>query len=133
MPILIPGVGAQGGSLEMAVRNGTANFTKPAIINVSRSILYASNGADFAQRARAELQKLNDSIISFKTGKPQKDGMPLPPKTLPGETAPPNTEETDQNQQPNRNDEITEVQNNAPTSQPTENQDGSSGEQPGQG
>ena len=59
MPILIPGVGAQGGSLEQAVLAGTEDFTKLAVINVSRSVLYASNGPDFAQRARQELEKLN--------------------------------------------------------------------------
>jgi orotidine-5'-phosphate decarboxylase len=62
MPILIPGVGAQGGALEDAAVAGTAGFTKPGVINVSRSVLYASNGADFAQRAREELQKLNAKI-----------------------------------------------------------------------
>ncbi len=85
MPILIPGVGAQGGSLEMAVKNGTANFSKPAIINVSRSVLYASSGPDFAKKARAELQKLNDHITFFRTGNLQKDGMPVPPESLPSD------------------------------------------------
>ncbi len=63
MPLLIPGVGAQGGSLEEAALNGTDNFQKPALINVSRSILYASTEEDFADRAREELVKLN-SIVS---------------------------------------------------------------------
>lgn len=62
MPILIPGVGAQGGDLEKAVRGGTDNFTKPAIINVSRSVLYASDGEDFDAAARASVEKLNDQI-----------------------------------------------------------------------
>jgi len=62
MPILIPGVGAQGGSLEEAVINGTDHFRRPAIINVARSVLYASIEADFAQRARQELLKLNDAV-----------------------------------------------------------------------
>lgn len=66
MPLLIPGVGAQGGSLEKAVLGGTANFTKPAVINVSRSVLYASNDKDFAQRARQELQKLNSVVNSVR-------------------------------------------------------------------
>lgn len=62
MPLLIPGVGAQGGSLEKAASDGTNGFSKLAVINVSRSVLYASNGDDFAQRARQELQKLNGII-----------------------------------------------------------------------
>jgi orotidine-5'-phosphate decarboxylase len=66
MPLLIPGVGAQGGSLEKAVLGGTANFSKPAVINVSRSVLYASNDKDFAQRARQELQKLNSVVNSVR-------------------------------------------------------------------
>ncbi|MEA2031545.1 MAG: orotidine-5'-phosphate decarboxylase [candidate division Zixibacteria bacterium] len=68
MPLLIPGVGAQGGSLEKAAINGTANFTKPAIINVSRSVLYASSKDDFATKAREELIKLNTVVNRIKTG-----------------------------------------------------------------
>jgi len=68
MPLLIPGVGAQGGSLEKAVLGGTDNFTKPAVINVSRSVLYASNDKDFAQRARQELLKLNNIVNSVRVG-----------------------------------------------------------------
>ncbi|HDL03415.1 MAG: orotidine-5'-phosphate decarboxylase [Candidatus Zixiibacteriota bacterium] len=66
MPILIPGVGAQGGDLEKAVTYGTDNFKHPAIINVSRSVLYASSGSDFADAARAEVQKLNSIINSLR-------------------------------------------------------------------
>lgn len=73
MPLLIPGVGAQGGSLELAARYGTAEFKKPAVINVSRSVLYASNGEDFAQRAREELQKLVDQVNSFRPGAQKED------------------------------------------------------------
>lgn len=62
MPILIPGVGAQGGDLETSAFNGTANFTKPALINISRSVLYASQDLDFAQKAREELTRLNDAV-----------------------------------------------------------------------
>jgi len=68
MPLLIPGVGAQGGSLEQAAVSGTDNFRKPAIINVCRSVLYASSENDFAQRARAELEKLNGIVNSLRPG-----------------------------------------------------------------
>ncbi|MFH1687104.1 MAG: orotidine-5'-phosphate decarboxylase [bacterium] len=68
MPLLIPGVGAQGGSLEQAVTSGTAEFSKTAVINVSRSVLYASRDTDFAERARQELQKLNRQVESLKSG-----------------------------------------------------------------
>jgi orotidine-5'-phosphate decarboxylase len=67
MPLLIPGVGAQGGSLEKAAYNGTDGFRKPAVINVSRSVLYASNGPDYAGRARQELIKLNEIVAKVKS------------------------------------------------------------------
>jgi len=70
MPILIPGVGAQGGDLEKAVRGGTDNFARPAIINVSRSVLYASNGEDFDKAARASVEKLNDQINRLRNQPP---------------------------------------------------------------
>lgn len=66
MPLLIPGVGAQGGALERAVSDGTDNFTKPAVINVSRSVLYASSERDFAEKARSELLRLNGIVESCK-------------------------------------------------------------------
>ena len=68
MPLLIPGVGAQGGSLEESAVAGTDHFRKPAVINVSRSVLYASNDKDFAVRARAELQRLNRSVDALRSG-----------------------------------------------------------------
>jgi orotidine-5'-phosphate decarboxylase len=67
MPILIPGVGAQGGDLEKAVRYGTDNFRHPALINVSRSVLYASAESDFAEAARAEAEKLNSFINNLRS------------------------------------------------------------------
>ncbi len=66
IPILIPGVGAQGGSLEEAAKLGTDNFKKPALINVSRSILYASQGEDFNKAARVEVEKLNSIINNLR-------------------------------------------------------------------
>lgn len=68
MPLLIPGVGAQGGSLEKAVIYGTDNFTKPAVINVSRSVLYASIGADFTEKAVEELKRLNRIVAKIRSG-----------------------------------------------------------------
>jgi len=70
MPLLIPGVGAQGGDLETAAIYGTDKFTKPALINISRSVMYASQGLDFAQKAREELTKLNDAVNTARTGQP---------------------------------------------------------------
>ncbi len=62
MPILIPGIGAQGGDLEAAVRNGTDANGRRALIAASRSVIYASKGEDFAEAARAEAQRLRDAI-----------------------------------------------------------------------
>ena len=62
MPLLIPGVGAQGGDLEAAVRQGTDNRGRSALINSSRGIIYASTGDDFAGAAAREANKLRESI-----------------------------------------------------------------------
>ncbi len=66
MPLLIPGIGAQGGALEKAVIGGSANFTKTALLNVSRSVLYASKGQDFAEKARASAQKIVTQINALR-------------------------------------------------------------------
>jgi orotidine-5'-phosphate decarboxylase len=62
MPILIPGIGAQGGDLESAVRYGCDSRGYRAVINASRSIIYASAGEDFAEAARAAAIELRDEI-----------------------------------------------------------------------
>ncbi|MCR4405275.1 MAG: orotidine-5'-phosphate decarboxylase [Candidatus Acetothermia bacterium] len=62
LPILIPGVGAQAGDLERAVRYGTNSRGELAIINVSRAVIFASAREDFAQAARAAAQRLRDEI-----------------------------------------------------------------------
>ncbi len=61
-PLLIPGVGSQGGDLEASVRAGVTRHGDLAVINASRSILYASSGRDFAKAARAEAQRLRDAM-----------------------------------------------------------------------
>lgn len=59
--LLVPGVGAQGGSLEDVCKYGmTADCG--LIVNASRSIIYASNGEDFAEAARAEALKLQQEM-----------------------------------------------------------------------
>ena len=62
MPILIPGVGAQGGDLELAVRYGIDAHNRGIIINSSRGIIYAGKGADFANAARRATETLRDEI-----------------------------------------------------------------------
>lgn len=65
MPLLIPGIGAQGGDLEKTVHAGKNSKGQGMIINSSRAILYASSGHDFADAARRETEKLHNQIISF--------------------------------------------------------------------
>lgn len=69
MPLLIPGVGAQGGDLELAVKYGMDAAGEKAVINVSRQVLYASRGDEFAHAARREALKLRNAINSIRTGK----------------------------------------------------------------
>jgi len=61
-PLLIPGVGEQGGSVGEAVRAGIDAEGFGAIITASRSITYASGGADFAEAARDATVTLRDAI-----------------------------------------------------------------------
>jgi orotidine-5'-phosphate decarboxylase len=65
MPLLIPGIGAQGGDLEKAVRYGVDGNGEKAIINSSRQIIYASRGNDFAQAARKAATELRDQINHY--------------------------------------------------------------------
>jgi orotidine-5'-phosphate decarboxylase len=62
MPILIPGVGKQGGDLRSSIRFGGNKQGYLAIINASRSILYASSGKDFAEAARAEAKRMVEEM-----------------------------------------------------------------------
>ena len=61
VPLLIPGVGAQGGDAAATVRAGW-RAGGPIIVNSSRAILYASGEADFAQAARAAAQATRDLL-----------------------------------------------------------------------
>jgi len=66
MPILIPGVGAQGGDLKAAVRFGCDRHGELAVINAGRSIIYASHGDDFVGAARRETMTLRDQINAIR-------------------------------------------------------------------
>ena len=61
VPLLIPGVGAQGGDAAATVKAGWRPGA-PIIVNSSRAILYASPGADFAGAARREAMKTRDTL-----------------------------------------------------------------------
>ncbi len=62
MPILVPGVGAQGGDLEASVAAGVDAFGEKAIIAVSRAVLFAGEGTDFATAAANEARALRNRI-----------------------------------------------------------------------
>ena len=67
LPLLIPGVGAQGGDAQATVQAGwvvalDGSTQGPILVNASRSILYASTGTDFAQAARQAAQDLRQSL-----------------------------------------------------------------------
>ena len=66
MPILIPGIGTQGGNLEEALDAGFDSNLEGVIINSSSGIIYASNGDDFAEAARNKTQELHDAIVAFR-------------------------------------------------------------------
>ncbi|MDH3644020.1 MAG: orotidine-5'-phosphate decarboxylase, partial [Gammaproteobacteria bacterium] len=65
MPLLVPGVGAQGGDLAAALHNGCDAQGRGVVINVSRDVLYAGNDADFADAASAAAERLRDEIRSL--------------------------------------------------------------------
>ena len=61
LPLLIPGVGAQGGDAAATVKAGW-RADAPIVVNSSRAILYASGGDDFAEAARREAMKTRDTL-----------------------------------------------------------------------
>ncbi|MGA9839626.1 MAG: orotidine-5'-phosphate decarboxylase [Thermoplasmata archaeon] len=68
IPILVPGVGAQGGSLASAVRDGVDAHGRALLVSASRSILYASSGADWKKAAGAEAARLKVQINQLRAG-----------------------------------------------------------------
>ncbi|MCC5840993.1 MAG: orotidine-5'-phosphate decarboxylase [Opitutales bacterium] len=66
LPILVPGIGAQGGDLAATLRAGLRPGGDGLFINASRSILYASGGPDFATAAAAEAKSLRDAINALR-------------------------------------------------------------------
>lgn len=65
LPLLIPGIGKQGGDLKSSIRFGCDKHGELALINASRSAIYASSGEDFASAARQEATKLRDEIRRY--------------------------------------------------------------------
>jgi orotidine-5'-phosphate decarboxylase len=69
MPILVPGIGAQGGDVAAVVANGATADGTGLIVSTSRAVLYASSGEDFAEAARSAAQKLRDEINHCRKGR----------------------------------------------------------------
>ncbi|WP_027080849.1 orotidine-5'-phosphate decarboxylase [Luteimonas mephitis] len=62
MPLLIPGVGTQGGDVAAVVNNGLAADGAGLLVSSSRAILYASSGDDYAEAAMSAAKSLRDEI-----------------------------------------------------------------------
>lgn len=62
MPFLVPGVGAQGGDIESLVKAGKTQNGTGLIISSSRGVIYASDGDDFAAKAREVVVGLRSEI-----------------------------------------------------------------------
>ena len=73
MPLLIPGIGAQGGDIASAVRYGVNPGGRKAILSSSRQIIYASKEKDFAQAARQAASSLREQINYYRAA------LTLPP------------------------------------------------------
>ena len=65
LAVLLPGVGAQGGSLEEVVKTFKENNRLNLVVNVSRGILYKSTGTDFGEAAQNEIAELNKTVINL--------------------------------------------------------------------
>jgi orotidine-5'-phosphate decarboxylase len=66
MPILIPGIGKQGGDVEKTIKNGTNSKGKMTVINSSRGIIFAGDDEDFATVSRKKVISLRDEINKYR-------------------------------------------------------------------
>jgi len=66
MPILVPGIGAQGGDLEGTLEHGLDSNKAGLIISSSRGVIYASDGDDFAGTAKSVVDEMNTAINSLR-------------------------------------------------------------------
>jgi orotidine-5'-phosphate decarboxylase len=66
MPLLVPGIGAQGGDVEAVLRHGRSADGTGLLVSSSRAILYAGHGEDFAAAARAATSELRDTINRYR-------------------------------------------------------------------
>lgn len=66
MTFLVPGIGAQGGDIEKTVKAGINSKNAGLIISSSRSIIFASSGENFAEKAREETEELRNEINKYR-------------------------------------------------------------------
>lgn len=66
IPILIPGIGKQGGDVKKTIKNGVNSQGKMAIINSSRNIIFAGKDEDFAENSREKTKELRDEINNYR-------------------------------------------------------------------
>jgi len=66
IPILVPGIGAQGGDVEKTVKHGTNKDGEMAIIVSSRSIIYAGKDEDFAELSKKAAISLRGEINKYR-------------------------------------------------------------------
>ncbi len=66
MPLLVPGIGAQGGDVEATVHAGCTADGRGLMINSSRAILYAGKGEDYAAAARRVALETRDTINRYR-------------------------------------------------------------------
>ncbi|MCM5570276.1 orotidine-5'-phosphate decarboxylase [Burkholderiaceae bacterium FT117] len=62
MPLLVPGIGAQGGDIEATVAAGAGRASPGMLVNSSRAILYASTGPDWAEAAARVARETRDAL-----------------------------------------------------------------------
>ncbi|MFN7212080.1 MAG: orotidine 5'-phosphate decarboxylase, partial [Lysobacteraceae bacterium] len=66
VPLLVPGVGAQGGDVEAVLKHGLNADRTGLIVSSSRAILYASSGPDFAEAAARVARETRDLINRYR-------------------------------------------------------------------
>jgi orotidine-5'-phosphate decarboxylase len=66
IPLLVPGIGAQGGELRAVLENGLLGDKTGLMINSSRGIIYASDDADYANAAGEAARLLNEEINAIR-------------------------------------------------------------------
>jgi orotidine-5'-phosphate decarboxylase len=66
LPFLVPGIGAQGGDLELTVLYGRSFQKSGLIINASRQVIFASVGKNFAEAAAQSAMSLRDEINRYR-------------------------------------------------------------------